>query len=110
MSLAPSAWHTSPVEALTDRLDTRLPDGLTAAAAAARLATAGPNLITEGRRRGPGRILLDQFADVMILLLLAAARPATAPPTAKMLQNARMGLSRPFGHCMGDARWGNAVG
>ncbi len=73
MTAAPSAWHTSPVEVLTESLGTRLPDGLTATAAAARLATAGPNLITEGRRRGPGRILLDQFADAMILLLLAAA-------------------------------------
>ena len=73
MSPSPSAWHTSPVEALTARLDTSLPGGLTAATAAARLATAGPNLITEGRQRSPGRILLDQFADVMILLLLAAA-------------------------------------
>jgi Ca2+-transporting ATPase len=47
--------------------------GLTATEATTRLAQHGPNTLIEGRRRGPVRMLLDQFTDFMILVLLAAA-------------------------------------
>jgi Ca2+-transporting ATPase len=33
----------------------------------------GPNALVEGHRRGPARMLLDQFADFMVLVLIAAA-------------------------------------
>ena len=72
------AWHARGIDAVVADLEARLPDGLTAVAAATRLADAGPNLIAERHRRGPGRILLDQFTDVMVLLLLAAAVVAGA--------------------------------
>ena len=70
---APSPWHCRTVEEIAADLATRLPGGLDRAEAAGRLARLGPNLLTEGRRRGPGRILLEQFTDVMVLVLLAAA-------------------------------------
>ena len=38
-----------------------------------RLAAVGPNEITEGKRRTPLRMFVDQFTDFMILVLLAAA-------------------------------------
>lgn len=38
-----------------------------------RLAQVGPNTLREGRRRGPLRILGAQFADLLILILIAAA-------------------------------------
>jgi Ca2+-transporting ATPase len=38
-----------------------------------RLAQHGLNVLTEGRRRSPLRMFLDQFTDFMILVLLAAA-------------------------------------
>ena len=47
--------------------------GLAAGEVQARLARTGPNLITEGRRRGPWRLLIEQFTDFMILVLIAAA-------------------------------------
>lgn len=47
--------------------------GLTAAEAAMRLATHGPNALVEGRRRGLLRMFLDQFTDFMIVVLLIAA-------------------------------------
>jgi len=47
--------------------------GLTAAEATTRLAQHGQNALIEGRRRGPVRMLLDQFTDFMIVVLLAAA-------------------------------------
>jgi len=60
------------------RLTTSVSEGLSPAEAAARLAGVGPNLIIQTRRRGPGRILLEQFTDVMVLVLLAAAVVAGA--------------------------------
>jgi Ca2+-transporting ATPase len=47
--------------------------GLSAAEAATRLAQQGPNVLIEGRRRGPARMFLDQLTDFMIVVLLAAA-------------------------------------
>ena len=48
------------------------PDGLTPTEAAARLAAHGPNALPEGRGRSKWRMLLEQFTDFMILVLIAA--------------------------------------
>ncbi|HLD13598.1 MAG TPA: cation-transporting P-type ATPase, partial [Burkholderiales bacterium] len=66
-------WHRLPAEEAVQRLGADLHAGLTEAEAAARLAAHGRNEIAEGRRRGPWRMLADQFTDFMILILLAAA-------------------------------------
>jgi Ca2+-transporting ATPase len=47
--------------------------GLSINVAAQRRQQYGPNAILEGRRRGPLRMLADQFTDFMIVVLLAAA-------------------------------------
>ncbi|MFQ5733124.1 MAG: cation-transporting P-type ATPase, partial [Planctomycetaceae bacterium] len=47
--------------------------GLTEAEAHTRLETHGPNRIRESRKRGPLKVFLGQFADLMIGLLVAAA-------------------------------------
>lgn len=67
------AWHCLSVEQVSERLKTDLAIGLTHAEAADRLARLGPNAIKEGERRSPWRMLLDQFTDFMIIVLLAAA-------------------------------------
>jgi len=66
-------WHVAPAEEALARLQTDPEAGLSASEAAARLARHGRNEIAEGRRRGPLLMLLDQFRDFMILVLLAAA-------------------------------------
>ena len=65
-------WHEMTVETVVDRLKTS-PQGLSTEEARRRLAAVGPNEITEGKRRTPLRMFADQFTDVMILVLLAAA-------------------------------------
>lgn len=47
--------------------------GLTAAQAAERLTRYGPNELREGRRKSVFRIFLEQFADFLVLILIAAA-------------------------------------
>ena len=47
--------------------------GLSPAEASTRLATYGPNVLAQSTRRGPLRMLLAQFTDFMILVLIGAA-------------------------------------
>ncbi|BAU50203.1 ATPase [Sulfurifustis variabilis] len=67
------AWHVLSTDEVVRALATDTHAGLAPAEAAARLARHGPNRLREGRRRSPLRMLLDQFTDFMILVLLAAA-------------------------------------
>ncbi len=66
------AWHTLGIDATLQALRAG-PQGLTSAEAAARLARHGPNALPEGEARSVVRMLADQFADFMILVLIAAA-------------------------------------
>ncbi len=68
-----TTWYLLTAEAAALRLGADVRTGLTDTEAAARLAYYGPNEIREGKRRGPLRMLADQFTDFMILILLAAA-------------------------------------
>jgi len=65
-------WHLMSVEAVVEALRTSR-QGISSEEARHRLATHGPNMLTEGRRRSPLKMFLDQFTDFMILVLLAAA-------------------------------------
>ncbi len=69
----PFAWHRVPAAEAVTRLGTDAEAGLDPDEAARRLGDVGPNLIAEGRRRAPLAMFLAQFADFMILVLLAAA-------------------------------------
>ena len=70
---AEAPWHLLDAGTVAARLGTSLEAGLDRAEAARRLARHGPNLLRAQPFRGPLSILLDQFADVMIGLLVAAA-------------------------------------
>ncbi|HMM53763.1 MAG TPA: cation-translocating P-type ATPase [Candidatus Desulfobacillus sp.] len=72
MADEPAGWHALDAGAALERLGSA-PPGLTAAEAAARLARHGPNALPEAATRSRARMLADQFADFMILVLLAAA-------------------------------------
>ena len=66
-------WHTLPADAVARTLATDLAAGLAMDDAPRRLALHGRNELQEARRRPPWRILLDQFADFMIIVLIVAA-------------------------------------
>ena len=66
-------FHTLDAAAVGSRLGVAPADGLSAAEAAERLAHYGPNAIEEKPRRSIVGMLLAQFADFMILVLIAAA-------------------------------------
>jgi Ca2+-transporting ATPase len=66
-------WHCLSADEVLARLGVAAGRGLSAAAAAERLARFGPNEIAEGARRSPLRMLAAQFTDFMIVVLLGAA-------------------------------------
>jgi Ca2+-transporting ATPase len=70
---ADHGWHRRGVDEVIAQLETHPARGLDADAVRERQARFGPNEIREGRRRGPARLLLDQFTDFMIVVLLTAA-------------------------------------
>ena len=64
-------WHASTAEEVLGRLATSA-DGLSLKQAAERLAEHGPNALQAGRRISGWRILLDQFKNVLLLILILA--------------------------------------
>ena len=66
-------WFALPEEAVGARLTVDVHRGLADDEAVRRLEADGPNELAEARRRGPLRLLLAQFADFMVLILIAAA-------------------------------------
>jgi Ca2+-transporting ATPase len=69
----PRPWHSLTVEEAAARLGTDASRGLAGAEADGRLERHGRNVLQEGRRRSPWQMLAAQFADFMILVLIAAA-------------------------------------
>ena len=65
------AWHSQSGEEVLAQLVSTT-DGLSAANAAERLATNGPNELKEGKPIGPLEILLSQFKSLIIWILIAA--------------------------------------
>lgn len=64
-------WHSLTVEQTFDNLKSS-PNGLTAAEAAKRLNDFGPNELQASGRVSPFAILLEQFKNVLIIILLLA--------------------------------------
>jgi Ca2+-transporting ATPase len=68
-----TAWHTLDAAAAARRLSVDPARGLEATEVAARRQRYGSNEIPAGRGRGVAQMLVGQFADFMILVLIAAA-------------------------------------
>src|SRR6266702_2101 len=65
-------WHALRAEAVLQRLAAS-PLGLSSREARERLARVGPNELVQTARISPLRILLSQFTDVLVIVLIAAA-------------------------------------
>jgi Ca2+-transporting ATPase len=65
-------WHAMTADAVLAHVKTSS-QGLSVGEAQHRLAEHGPNVLIEGKRRGPLTMVLGQFRDFMILVLLVAA-------------------------------------
>ncbi len=68
-----AAYHAMPANLVAERLEVDPDQGLTQAEADARRSTVGENKIADERASRPFLLLIRQFTDVMILVLIAAA-------------------------------------
>ena len=66
-------WHAATADEVVRVLGADAVDGLSHAEAARRLAADGPNTLPEAAHRSAWRILLAQFADLMVVVLAGAA-------------------------------------
>ncbi len=66
-------WHTKSIEQTAEALGTDLKRGLTAREAQARLEKFGPNELQEQPRPGFWKMLLDQFNQFLVLILIVSA-------------------------------------
>jgi Ca2+-transporting ATPase len=65
--------HHIPLEDIASELETHLENGLCQAEAQARMARFGPNELVERPRPGFWKLLLDQFNNFLIIILIVAA-------------------------------------
>ena len=65
-------WHSLSIEETLERTESST-EGLTAEKASSKLEKYGPNELKARKKKSPITIFLRQFADVMILVLIAAA-------------------------------------
>jgi P-type Ca2+ transporter type 2C len=68
----PGAWHTRTTDENIAELAASS-SGLSAHEAGQRLEQSGPNILKEGARRSPLMMIVDQFKDLFIIILLIAA-------------------------------------
>jgi Ca2+-transporting ATPase len=73
VSPAKIPWHGLTVDGVERQLQTTQEGGLSSDEVSQRLARHGPNSIREAKPKSPWRIFAAQFADFMIVVLLAAA-------------------------------------
>jgi P-type Ca2+ transporter type 2C len=69
---ADEPWHTVPLDKVTAQLGTQPGSGLSQADAVRRLDEHGPNELEAAGEIVPWRLLLEQFKNVLILILLVA--------------------------------------
>lgn len=68
-----AVWHSLEVERALDLLDSNAESGLTPQEVQTRLQKYGPNELEEGGGRSAWEILLDQFKNIMLLMLIGVA-------------------------------------
>ncbi|OFV97163.1 MAG: ATPase [Acidobacteria bacterium RIFCSPLOWO2_12_FULL_54_10] len=66
-----SSWHTLHAEEVMERLNSGV-QGLSSAEASLRLDKYGPNELLASRRISPWKLLLDQFKNILIVILIIA--------------------------------------
>src|SRR5512133_1652637 len=69
--MSPKPWHTQTTEEVFTQLNSQ-PGGLSSTEAKKRLQEYGPNELQAAHRVSPWEILLEQFKNVLILILLGA--------------------------------------
>jgi Ca2+-transporting ATPase len=68
-----AVWHSLEIDKALELLDSNADDGLTPSQVEERLLKYGSNELEEHGGRSPWQILLDQFTNIMLLMLIGVA-------------------------------------
>ncbi len=98
------SWHSLPVDETLRQLETDVETGLAETEAQDRLAEHGPNRLLSRGSPSPWALLLDQFKEAMVLVLMAAAAVSylvgdlkdTLVVLAIVVLNAALGFSQEY--------------
>ena len=66
-------WHTLSAQQAVERMSSDAQQGLTTGEAQRRLELHGPNALAEGKKKSVPQVFLEQFKDLMVLILMIAA-------------------------------------
>ena len=66
-------WYQNEIEEVLNELGTSSEQGLTSVEAAKRLIQSGPNELISKERKSPWKILLEQLAGIMVIILIISA-------------------------------------
>ena len=72
-SNSPSSWHTVPIDKTLQQLSSNKDAGLSSQQVSERLQQYGPNELEETGGRSPWSIFVDQFTNIMLLMLMGVA-------------------------------------
>ena len=103
MALEQKNGHALHAQSVAKALDTHVHDGLTQAEAQRRLAERGPNELKEKPRPGMLQMLLDQFNNFLIIILIVAA-------VISLLWASIIDAARDHGHRRPERRPGRGPG
>ncbi|MEG4011215.1 MULTISPECIES: cation-translocating P-type ATPase [unclassified Microcoleus] len=70
---SPSSWHTVPIDKTLKQLNSNKDGGLSSQQVSERLQQYGPNELEETGGRSPWSIFVDQFTNIMLLMLMGVA-------------------------------------
>ena len=87
-----NAWHTLSVEKTLVELDSDAQVGLTSQQVEERLQQYGPNELEEAASRSTWQILLDQFTNIMLVMLIVVAIISGALDLVALQQGKAQGL------------------
>ena len=73
-------WHSSEVDEVLHALNAKK-DGLSQEEAQKRLQEFGPNELKKEEQKSPVKLFLEQFKDVLVIILLAGLRSIPVEPT-----------------------------
>lgn len=72
-STSPSSWHTVAIDKTLQQLNSNKDSGLSSQQVSERLQQYGPNELEETAGRSPWSIFVDQFTNIMLLMLMGVA-------------------------------------
>lgn len=94
--MSPPRWHALSAQDALDKLEVNASDGLTSGEVELRLSKYGPNELPDDPPEPLWKLILAQFDDLLVKMLLAAAAVSTLLAFTESSENFAHALVEPF--------------